>query len=567
MASLLVTAGTRGKTVSARSIVADSSSVVAFSNEKWLNGAGAVSAGPRLYFRLHGRRRGETMSQTWIECVPNFSEGRRAEVVDSLRRAIASVPGIVVLDVHSDADHNRSVVTFAGPEAAVPEAAFEAIRLAATLIDLDHHRGEHPRIGATDVVPFVPLAGATLEGCAALARQLGRRVGDELGIPVYLYEAAATRPERINLEALRRGEYEGLRDAITSDPARAPDFGPARLGPAGATVIGARPPLIAFNIFLNTSDVALARKIAHTIRASSGGLPCVKALGLEVDGLAQVSMNLTDFRRTSLPTVVEAVRREAEQLGVAILRSELVGLIPQQAMIDTAATTLHLEGFEPAQVLEVRLAEARTQASQEDFIERLAAPTATPGGGAAAAFAAAMASALVGMVAGLTRGKKKYAAVETKVGELAETADALRRELAAAVSRDSEAFEAVLRAMRLPKETDGEKTLRAEAIEMATRGAALVPLDVALAAARTGELAAELAELGNVNAISDAASAVALARAAFEAASLNVRINAQALSEPSARTEWVTALDAAARRLSEAESRAARAVRERAGLG
>src|SRR3990172_5304425 len=348
------------------------------------------------------------MSQSWIECVPNFSEGRRPDVVESLRAAIAAVSGVLVLDVHSDVDHNRSVITFAGPAPSVVEAAFAAIRLSARQIDLHRHRGEHPRIGATDVVPFIPLSGASLEDCVALATQLAQRVGDELAIPVYLYEAAATRPERLNLETRRRGEYEGLREAIATAPARAPDFGPSRLGPAGATVIGARPPLIAFNIFLATSDVSVAKAIARTIRTSSGGLSCVKALGLEVGGRAQVSMNLTDYRRTSLPTVVAAVRREAERQGTEILRSELVGLIPQQAMIDTAAAALHLEAFEPGQVLESRLAEAQAAAATEaSFLERLAEGTATPGGGAAAAQAAAMAARPGGKVARPKHGEKK----------------------------------------------------------------------------------------------------------------------------------------------------------------
>jgi glutamate formiminotransferase/formiminotetrahydrofolate cyclodeaminase len=508
------------------------------------------------------------MSQPWIECVPNFSEGRRLEVIEALKAAIAAVPGNLVLDVHSDRDHNRSVITFAGPASTVAEAAFAAIRLAAGLIDLDSHRGEHPRIGATDVVPFVPLSGASLEDCVSLARQLGRRVGEELGIPVYLYEAAASRPERVNLENLRRGEYEGLRQAIATDPERAPDFGPSRLGPAGATVIGARPPLIAFNIYLTTADVSVAKKVARSIRASSGGLPHVKALGLEVGGRAQVSMNLTDYRRTSLPTVIEAVRREAERLGVGILHSELVGLIPQQAMIDTAATALGLEAFEPRQVLETRMAEAQAEtASAPDFLESLAEGAATPGGGAAAAYTAAMAAALVAMVARLTLGKQKYAAVEPRMLAITAAADDLRHRLTSATARDSAAFEAVLQAMRFPRETEAERGKRAAAIDQATRAAAIIPLEVAVDAAQVAELAAEAAEAGNVNAISDAASAVALARAALQAAALNVRINAHALADPSAADTWERTLDESESRLQQAEQRTAAAVKARAGIG
>jgi glutamate formiminotransferase/formiminotetrahydrofolate cyclodeaminase len=508
------------------------------------------------------------MNEPWIECVPNFSDGRRADVIEALRGSIAAVPGILVLDVHSDRDHNRSVITFAGPASAVSEAAFDAIRLAARLIDLEQHRGEHPRIGATDVVPFIPLAGATLEDCVDVARRLGQRVGDELGIPVYLYEAAASRPERVNLENLRRGEYEMLREAIGSDPERAPDFGPRRLGPAGATVIGARRPLIAFNIYLTTPDVAIAKEIAKTVRASSGGMPAVKALGLEVDGRAQVSMNLTDYRRSSLPAVVEAVRAEAARHGTDILRSELVGLIPLEALIDAAGDALHLEGFEPAQILEVRLASARAESGPAtDFVERLAAGTATPGGGAAAAQAAAMGAALAGMVARLTAGKKKYSEVELRMQALAAAADDLRRRLTMAAAEDSAAFEAVLEAMRLPQTSDAEKRARASALDGATRRAALVPLAVALDAAQVAELAAEAAEVGNVNAISDAASAVALARAALQAASLNVRINAGSLEDRSAAAEWDGALDEAGRRMEKAERRTAEAVKSRAGLG
>ncbi|MER3543559.1 MAG: glutamate formimidoyltransferase, partial [Chloroflexota bacterium] len=311
-----------------------------------------------------------------VECVPNFSEGRRREVIEAILAAIRSVDGVIVLDHHSDVDHNRTVVTFVGPPEAVLEAAYAAIAKAAQLIDLDHHRGEHPRIGATDVVPFVPLEGVTMEDCVALARQLGERVGKELGIPVYLYEAAATRPDRENLENIRRGEYEGLKAEIATHPDRAPDFGPARLGPAGATVIGARPFLIAYNVYLTTSDVEIAKKIAKAIRFSSGGLRYVKALGLLVEGRAQVSINLTDFRKTPIYRVVELIRREAQRYGVGIAYSELVGLAPQAALIETAQWYLQLDKFEPGQILENRLAEVQAAEAQAaaiaDFVDSVA---------------------------------------------------------------------------------------------------------------------------------------------------------------------------------------------------
>jgi glutamate formiminotransferase len=291
-----------------------------------------------------------------VECVPNFSEGRRREIIDEIVGALASVEGVRVLDVQSDADHNRSVVTMVGEPEAVEEAAFRGIQRAARLIDMDQHQGEHPRMGATDVVPFVPIAGVTMAGCVEMARRLGERVGRELSIPVYLYEEAASRPERRNLADVRRGEYEGLKVEIETDPHRAPDFGPARMGKAGATAIGARPPLVAFNVYLNTDDVTIAQAIARAVRHSSGGLRYVKALGLLVEGRAQVSMNLTDYRQTPIYRVVEMIRREAARYGLTIASSEVVGLIPNEALVDAARFYLQLDGFSPDQILENRLA-------------------------------------------------------------------------------------------------------------------------------------------------------------------------------------------------------------------
>jgi glutamate formiminotransferase len=295
-----------------------------------------------------------------IECVPNFSEGRRQDVIDSIAATIASVHGAAVLDIHADADHNRSVITFAGVADAVAEAAFRAVRAAAALIDMNQHRGQHPRVGATDVLPFVPLAGATIEECAALARVVGRRIGAELGIPVYLYEAAATRPDRVALPNVRRGEYEGLREAITRDPERRPDYGPSSLGSAGATIVGARQPLIAFNVYLNTGDLRIAKRVARAVRGSSGGLRGVRALGLLVDGRAQVSMNLIDYTTTPLHRAIELVAREAAAHGASIAESELVGLIPEDALLDAARFYLRLHAMRPEQVLERRLARPTT---------------------------------------------------------------------------------------------------------------------------------------------------------------------------------------------------------------
>jgi len=292
-----------------------------------------------------------------VECVPNFSEGRRKEVIDQIAEAIASVPGAHVLDVQSDADHNRTVMTFAGEPEAVEEAAFRGIEEAAELIDMNLHRGEHPRMGAADVVPFVPIKNVTMEDCVAIAQRLGERVGRKLDIPVYLYEKAATRPERRNLAEVRRGEYEGIKAEIATRPEREPDFGPRHVGKAGATAIGARPPLIAFNVYLNTDDVEVAKAIARAVRHSSGGLRYVKALGLLVKGQAQVSMNLTDYRQTPVHRVVEMIRREAGRYGVSVVESELIGLIPNEALVKAAEFYLQLGGFSSHQILENRLAD------------------------------------------------------------------------------------------------------------------------------------------------------------------------------------------------------------------
>lgn len=294
-------------------------------------------------------------SQQLVECVPNFSEGRRPDVVAAIVTAITTAAPVHLLDSSSDPDHNRSVVTFAGEPQAVIEAAFAGIHAAASLIDLNVHQGEHPRIGAADVVPFVPLRGISLAECADLARRLGQRVGDELGLPVYLYEAAALRPERANLAVVRADPYERLRETIINDPQRTPDFGPSALGPAGAVAIGARGPLIAFNAYLDTDDVTVAQAIARVVRMSGGGLPHLKALGLLVNGQAQVSMNVTDFRQTSLFVIMDAVRREAAKHGATVTHTELIGLIPQAALIETALAHLGLPLETSAQILENRL--------------------------------------------------------------------------------------------------------------------------------------------------------------------------------------------------------------------
>jgi len=465
-----------------------------------------------------------------VECIPNFSEARRPEVIDRIAEAIASVDGVKLLDRSSDLDHNRTVLTFAGAPEPVIEAAFAAVKTSAELIDLTKHTGEHPRIGAADVVPLVPIAGITMDECVALARRLGKRIGEELQIPVYLYEHAATRPERVNLENLRRGQFEGLSQDILTNPERKPDFGPARLGSAGATVIGARNPLIAFNVYLTTADVDIAKRIARAIRQSSGGLRYVKALGLLVDGRAQVSINLTDYHDSPVARVVELIRREAKRYGVAIHHSELIGLIPQEALVDAAVWYTQLDGFTPDQILESRLhasaatPEASTRPASS-FLDEVAAATAAPGGGSVAAHAGALGAALVEMVAGLTIGKSKYEAVEAEMLAVRVRAHQLRLELSQAVEDDSAAFEAVMGAFKLPKSTEAEKRTRQAAIDLAMMNAAHVPLHTATAAVQVLELAAKCARDANLNAVSDAVSGASMARAAMTAAGYNVRIN------------------------------------------
>lgn len=292
-----------------------------------------------------------------IECVPNFSEGRREDVIDAIVETIEKVKDIQLLHRTSDPDHNRTVVTFAGYPDAVVQAAYNAIEIAAKLIDMNEHTGVHPRIGATDVIPFVPLKGATMESCIQIARLLGQRVGANLGLPVYLYEYAAVRPERRNLAIIRRGQYETLCTTITT-PERYPDYGPAKLGSAGAVSIGARKPLIAYNVYLRTEDVEVAKKIARTIRGSSGGLSGVKALGLFVKGRAQVSMNLVDYELTPLYRVIELIRLEAEKLGTQIHETELIGLMPQDALIQSAAWYLQIPHLRASHLLENRLDES-----------------------------------------------------------------------------------------------------------------------------------------------------------------------------------------------------------------
>src|SRR5712675_638671 len=359
---------------------------------------------------MRRKNEGTRLTKRLIECVPNFSEGRDAAKVDAIVAAMSKVPGVYVLDREMDADHNRSVVTLAGDPDAVAEAALLGVGKALELIDLTKHSGAHPRIGATDVVPFIPIEGIALEDCVALARRTGEEIWKRYRIPVYFYEAAACRPERANLENIRRGQFEGLREEMKRDHNRLPDVGEPKLHPtAGATVVGARKFLIAYNVNLNTSDIGIANKIAKAIRFSSGGLRYVKSMGVELKArnLAQVSINLTDFEQTPMHRVYEMVKREAARYGCVPVGSEIVGLVPKKAIEMAADFFLQLENFSPAQVLENRLAAALSgapleHASRDDklgglarpFLDAVAEPTATPDGESVSALAGALEASL-----------------------------------------------------------------------------------------------------------------------------------------------------------------------------
>jgi glutamate formiminotransferase len=453
------------------------------------------------------------MPRQLVECVPNFSEGRDPAKIDAIVQAILAVPEVVLLDRESDADHNRCVLTFAGPPAAVAEAAFRSVEKAVALIDLTTHQGAHPRIGAADVVPFIPIEGVALEDCVKLAERLGSDIWNRLHVPVYFYEAAAKRPDRINLENIRRGQFEALVKEVGVVPDRQPDCGDRCHPTAGATVVGARKFLIAYNVNLGTPDLAIAKKIARTIRFSSGGFRYVKSMGVMLGSrnLAQVSINLTDFEQTAMHLVYETVRREAERYGVPVVGSEIVGLIPRKSLEMSAEYFLRFENFRPELVLENRIAEAMAaRGGLPDFLDALAAPTATPGGGSASAAAAAMAAALGSMVTRMS--KQDCAAFEDD-----------RRYFTEAVDRDAAAFQLVMAAYKRPKDERGPY------VEEALHGAAEVPLQV-YERARAMQLRLDAlavpARFG-----SDLAVAKALTIAAKSGALENVRINLDSIKD------------------------------------
>ena len=469
-----------------------------------------------------------------VECVPNFSEGRNRATIQALLDAVASVAGIFVLDQIRDEDHNRSVLTLVGEPDEMVEAAFLAIRVATDLIDVRRHEGVHPLVGATDVVPFVPFRGTTMHDCVLLAKRLGRRVGRELGIPVFLYERAASHPDHVPLESIRRGGLDGLALRMRSDPHWSPDFGPPHLHKtAGAIVIGARPPLIAFNVNLRSTDVGVARSIAKTIRQSNGGIPHLKAIGVELGsrGMVQVAMNLTDYQVTPVHVAFEAVQAQAALHRVAVAGSELIGLIPQNAMFEAAGDALQLDRFDPMQVLETRVEAAllsakddKARAVQEgaddlrrvsvtEFLDAVAAPTPIPAGGSVAALVGALASSLGIMAARVGRDSR----TERRLGEVG-------HRLSELLQADGEAYRTFLAATRLSKDDPDRPFALSSSLHVATE----IPLEVAELAGEVGALLKHCLDLVKPQVRSDVRvglfTAIAAAEAGLHTAMENIKV-------------------------------------------
>jgi len=513
-----------------------------------------------------------------VECVPNFSEGRDPEKIGAITREIEAVPGVKLLDVDPGASTNRTVVTFIGPPEAVQEAAFRAIAKAAEVLDMRGHKGAHPRLGATDVCPFVPVSGVTMEDCVRLAAGLGRRVADELGIPVYLYEAAARTAERRNLATVRAGEYEGLPEKL-KDPRWAPDFGRPVFNPkSGAVIIGAREFLIAYNINLNTRDRRLAHEIALSLRESGrakrdkdgnivkdargntvkmpGKFKEVKSVGWYVEdyGVAQISVNFTNYKTTPVHVVFDEAVRLAAKLGLRVTGSELVGLIPKEALLMAGRHYLEKQGkspgvpeeelirmavrslglsdvvpFEPAKkIIEYQVREpgpALVGLTLRAFADELSMDSPAPGGGSVAALCGALSAGLSAMVANLTVGKKGYEAVRGDMIAAAVRAQALKDQLLEAVDRDTQAFNKVMDAFRLPKTTPEQAEEKDRAVEAANKEATLVPLEVLERSVEAAGLAKAAAAKGNRNSLSDAGVAGLTAQAAGDGAYDNILIN------------------------------------------
>jgi len=471
-----------------------------------------------------------------VECVPNFSEGRRKDVIDALAEAIKSVEGIRLLDVEFDPDHNRSVFTFIGEPQKVKEAALKAAELAVDLIDLTKHKGQHPRMGAVDVVPFIPLHGTTIGECIELSKQFADEFANGKKVPVYLYAKSATRPERVDLPNIREGEFEGLKEQIGVDPAKTPDFGPETIHPtAGATATGARNFLIAINFNLSTTDVKVAKVCADAVRATTGGFVNVQGIGLELPdkNCAQVSLNLTHPRRTKIHQVLEVVKNEARRFGATVIETEIVGMVPLFALLDALKYYLQPEKLDESMILDLYYLggaedpteKTFTEMSVLEFGDQIRRARATPGGGSVAAALGSYGAALICMVTGLSLSGRRFAAIKDEMVGLRHACENDRGILMDLIERDSTAFDEVMALFKLPEETDAEKKTKDEAIEIATIKAASVPLETMRYSFNALTHARPAAEKGNANTITDAGVATHALMAAMEGAALNVRIN------------------------------------------
>jgi len=475
----------------------------------------------------------------FIAAVPNFSEGRRLDIVDEIANAMARTPGVKLLDKESDPDHNRSVITIGGDPDSVLEACLMGVRKSVELIDLNKHKGEHPRLGACDVLPFVPFGTSTMEDALALAERAGKAISEELGIPVYFYEESARRPERADLAYIRNRQFETVRDRIADDPDLEPDMGPKALHPtAGAVMVGARKPLIAFNVNLGTSDIEVAKEIAKHLRNKTGGLSFVKALGFELKdrGIVQVSMNMTDYTKTPLFMAYENVRMWAERFGVPVVGSEIVGLTPAKALYDTAEFYMKIEKFSDDLILEKKLAEGETL---EGYISSLAAATPAPGGGAAAGLSAAQGFALIAMVSGITTKSKKYEEHHELMREVRAKARDKMSEALRLMKEDEEAFANLMACYKIPKEEPG----RAEKIQEAVKHATEVTLESMRLVFSGLELADAINKYGTQQAVSDAAASALQLRAAFFGAKLNVLINAPSIKDEEFKAKVLAEVD------------------------
>jgi glutamate formiminotransferase/formiminotetrahydrofolate cyclodeaminase len=484
-----------------------------------------------------------------VECVPNFSEGRRKEVIDAVV-AEARAGNVKVLDIESDADHNRSVLTFAGDPVSVKDAALAVSAKAIELIDLNKHQGQHPRMGAVDVIPFIPISDVTMAECIQLAKDFALEFASRFNVPVYLYEEAATRSDRRNLADVRKGEFEGLRAQIGKNPEKKPDFGPNAIHPtAGATAIGARQVLIAYNVNLATNNLDVAKKIAKQVRGKDGGLSAVKALGFELKdrGIVQVSMNMVDYKASQLFKAFELIRTLAESYGVQVLESEVVGLLPMEALTDSAQFYLRLRNFDKGQILERKLAEPPgdrlIEKSVAGFVAELASETPVPGGGSASALVGSLAASLVSMVSRLTLKRSEYEKHLAQVREILKMSEGVQSVLLSLVDEDSRSFTQLMQAYRLPKTTEDERHKRSGEIQKGLKGAAEIPMKTAEKATEALRLAKTLAEFGNENALSDIQTAVHLAFAATQGAISNVSINLAAIKDEDYKRQMNTRLE------------------------